>query len=59
MVSLLSPPPNLQAILSDPMVSQAISDLQRDEASARAVMRDPAMRAKIQRLIAAGVLSTK
>ena len=49
--------PEVQAILSDPMVSQAISDMQSDPNAMRAVMRDPAMAAKIRRLIAAGVIS--
>jgi stress-induced-phosphoprotein 1 len=51
--------PEIQAILRDPMVTQAIQDLGRDPASAQRVMRDPGMAAKIQRLIAAGVLSVK
>ena len=48
--------PEIQAILSDPMVSQAITDMQTDPNAMRNVMRDPAMAAKIRRLIAAGVL---
>ena len=49
--------PEVQAILRDPMVSQALQDMQRDPAAMRTVMSDPAMAAKIRRLIAAGVIS--
>ena len=49
----------LQAILRDPMVSQAIQDLQTDRAAYSKVMRDPAMAAKIQRLVAAGIIGVK
>ena len=51
--------PEIQAILRDPMVTQAIQDMQRDAASARKVMTDPSMSKKIERLIAAGVLHVK
>jgi stress-induced-phosphoprotein 1 len=40
--------PEIQAILRDPMVSQAIQDMQRDPASAQKVLRDPQMMPKIQ-----------
>ncbi len=48
--------PEIQAIMRDPMVNAALEDLQRDQASARRVMNDPAMAPKIEKLIAAGVL---
>ncbi|KAJ1455214.1 hypothetical protein M885DRAFT_464465 [Pelagophyceae sp. CCMP2097] len=52
--------PEIQAILSDPMVRQAITDLSGADAQAgQAVMQDVVMRAKIEKLIAAGVLQTK
>jgi stress-induced-phosphoprotein 1 len=48
--------PEIQAILRDPMVNQAIQDMQKDPQALRNVMNDPNMAAKIQKLIAAGVL---
>jgi stress-induced-phosphoprotein 1 len=48
--------PEIQAILRDPMVSQAIQDMQSDPRAMSNVMRDPAMAAKIKKLIAAGIL---
>ena len=48
--------PTVQAIMMDPMVNQAIQDLQSDPTAYRRVMGDPVMGAKIQKLIAAGVL---
>jgi stress-induced-phosphoprotein 1 len=45
--------PDIQMLLRDPMVSAALEDLQRDQASARKVMADPIMRAKIEKLIGA------
>jgi stress-induced-phosphoprotein 1 len=48
--------PEVQAILRDPMVSQAIQDMQSDPRAMGNVMRDPAMAAKIKKLIAAGIL---
>ena len=51
--------PEIQSILHDPMVNAALEDLQRDSGSMRRVMQDPVMAAKIQKLIAAGVLGVK
>lgn len=48
--------PEIQAILRDPMVNAALSDLQTDPTAARRVLGDPSMAAKLQKLIAAGVL---
>ena len=48
--------PEIQAILRDPMVSAALEDMQRDAGAYRRVMGDPGMAAKIQKLIAAGVV---
>lgn len=49
--------PEIQGIISDPMVSQALRDLQSDPSGLSRVMSDPAMSRKINRLIQAGVLS--
>ena len=51
--------PEIQSILRDPMVNAALEDMQRDPQAMRRVMGDPIMAAKIQKLIAAGVLGTK
>lgn len=54
--------PEIQAILTDPVVRQVIQDLgTNDPVAQRAgqkAMQDPVMSAKIQKLIAAGVLRT-
>lgn len=51
--------PEIQAILTDPMMRQVLQDLQRDPRAAQAHLRDPVVSARIQKLIAAGVLKTK
>ena len=48
--------PEIQQILKDPMVNAALADLQRDQASATKVMKDPYMGPKIEKLIASGIL---
>lgn len=48
--------PEIQNILRDPMVNQALQDLQRSPEAAQNVLRDPTMAAKINKLIAAGIL---
>lgn len=50
--------PEIQAILRDPIVSQCIEDMQTRPGAAQKVMADPMMRAKFEKLIAAGVLRT-
>lgn len=50
--------PEIQRILADPMVNQAIQDLQRSPEAAAQVMADPGMAGKINRLIASGILRT-
>lgn len=50
--------PEVQAILTDPMVNAALEDMQRDPGAMRRIMADAGMAAKIQKLIAAGVLRT-
>jgi stress-induced-phosphoprotein 1 len=51
--------PEIQSILSDPMVRQVLSDAQKNPASIQRAMADHSMRAKIEKLIAAGVLQTR
>ena len=51
--------PEIQAILRDPMVNQALQDMQQNAAEAQKVLRDPVMSAKIQKLINAGVLQMR
>ena len=52
--------PEIQAILHDPTIRQVINDLSTGDAAAgQAAMNDPVIRAKIEKLIAAGVLQTK
>ena len=54
--------PEIQAILADPVVRQVIQDLGTQDPVAQAAgqkaLRDPTMGAKIQKLVAAGVLRT-
>jgi stress-induced-phosphoprotein 1 len=50
--------PQIQAILSDPVVQQTLRDFQENPTAANAAMNDPDMRAKIERLIAAGIIET-
>ena len=45
--------PEIQLLLRDPMVNAALEDLQKDQASAAKVFRDPVMKAKIEKLIGA------
>jgi len=51
--------PEIQQILHDPMINAALEDMQRDPGATRRVMSDPVIAAKIQKLIAAGVLAVK
>ena len=51
--------PEIQAILRDPTINKVLQDLQQNPASGQAAMRDKDIRAKIEKLIAAGVLATK
>ena len=51
--------PEIQAILRDPTISKVLADLQNNPAAGQAAMRDPDIRAKIEKLIAAGVLGVR
>ena len=51
--------PEIQSILRDPMVNAALEDMQRDPQAMRRVMSDNVLAAKIQKLIASGILQVK
>lgn len=51
--------PQIQMILQDPMVRQVLQDAQDNPASLQRAMADVNMRSKIDKLVAAGVLSFK
>ena len=51
--------PEIQAILQDPVVQQTLRDFGENQAAAQQAMNDPGMRAKIQKLVAAGVVETR
>jgi stress-induced-phosphoprotein 1 len=51
--------PEIQAILSDPVVQQVLRDFGENPAAAQKAMADPGMRAKIERLIASGIVETR
>lgn len=51
--------PEIQSILTDPVVQQVLRDFGENPAAAQKAMADPGMRAKIQRLIASGIVETR
>lgn len=51
--------PQIQFLLKDPQVTQALNAMQSDPSAARKLMSDPALAKKIDRLIAAGVLQAR
>lgn len=51
--------PEIQAILTDPVVQQTLRDFGENPNAAQQAMSDPGMRAKIEKLIAAGVIETR
>jgi stress-induced-phosphoprotein 1 len=51
--------PDIQAILSDPMIQQVLRDFQENPTHANKAMADPGIRAKIEKLIASGILAVK
>jgi hypothetical protein len=51
--------PEIQQIMRDPMVSQALQDMQNDPNASQRVMNDPHIGPKIEKLIASGILQTK
>jgi len=50
--------PEIQMILQDPVIRQVLQDFNEKPAAAQAVMRDPHVSTKIEKLIAAGVVQT-
>lgn len=48
--------PEIQMIMRDPTIIQVLKDLQESPAAGQAALRDPTIMAKIQKLIAAGIL---
>jgi stress-induced-phosphoprotein 1 len=48
--------PQIQAILSDPVIQQVLRDFNENPSAAQQAMKDPTMRAKIERLIASGII---
>jgi stress-induced-phosphoprotein 1 len=51
--------PEIQAILSDPVVQQVLRDFGENPNAAQQALKDAGMRAKIERLIAAGIIETR
>lgn len=50
--------PEIQAILSDPMIQQILRDFNENPQAANKAMSNPSVRAKIEKLIASGVVQT-
>jgi len=50
--------PEIQNIISDPVIRQVLQDFNENPAAAQAAMKDADVSAKIEKLIAAGVLQT-
>jgi stress-induced-phosphoprotein 1 len=51
--------PEIQSILQDPVVQQVLRDFGENPTAAQQAMQDAGMRAKIQKLIAAGIIETR
>lgn len=51
--------PEIQRILRDPTIAKVLQDMQESPQAGAAAMRDPDIRKKIEKLIAAGVLGVK
>jgi stress-induced-phosphoprotein 1 len=51
--------PEIQSILSDPVMQQLLRDFSENPAAAQQAMADPGMRAKMERLIASGIVETR
>eukprot|EP00005_Dracoamoeba_jomungandri_P001152 CAMPEP_0174259432 /NCGR_PEP_ID=MMETSP0439-20130205/8252_1 /TAXON_ID=0 /ORGANISM="Stereomyxa ramosa, Strain Chinc5" /LENGTH=550 /DNA_ID=CAMNT_0015343319 /DNA_START=36 /DNA_END=1685 /DNA_ORIENTATION=+ len=48
--------PEIQEILRDPMIQQVLSQMQQNPAAAQGYLQDPMIMAKLQKLIAAGII---
>ena len=51
--------PEIQGILQDPVMQQVLRDLQENPKAGQAAMNDPMMRAKLNKLVAAGIIETR
>mmetsp|Transcript_10918 Transcript_10918/g.15302 ORF Transcript_10918/g.15302 Transcript_10918/m.15302 type:complete len:604 (+) Transcript_10918:73-1884(+) len=51
--------PDIQNILQDPIIQQVLRDLSENPAAGQEALRDPGVSAKIQKLIAAGIIETR
>ena len=51
--------PEVQNILTDPIMRQVLDDLQKDPVGAQRHLKHPEIAAKIQKLINAGVVQTR
>jgi stress-induced-phosphoprotein 1 len=51
--------PEIQNILTDPVIRQILNDFNENPAEAQRAMRDPGVAAKINKLIASGVVQTR
>jgi len=51
--------PEIQSILQDPIIQQVLRDLGENPAAGQEALRDPGVSAKIQKLIAAGIIETR
>ena len=51
--------PEIQQILGDPQMRSILNEMQQDPKKAQAAMNDPSISAKLQKLIAAGVLQVR
>jgi stress-induced-phosphoprotein 1 len=51
--------PEIQGILQDPVMQQVLKDLQENPAAGQQALKDPIMRAKLEKLIAAGIIETR
>jgi stress-induced-phosphoprotein 1 len=50
--------PQIQAILQDPVIQQVLKDFGENQNAAQQAMKDPSVRNKINKLIAAGIIET-
>lgn len=51
--------PEIQNILQDPVMQQILKDFGENPNAAQQAMQDPLVRAKIEKLIAAGIIETR
>lgn len=51
--------PEVQAILTDPVMRQVLRDMQEDPGSAQKHMKHPDIAAKVETLVAAGIIQVR